>query len=114
MRTINTNTRRYCRAQAHHVIKQLLDGSRWFDVDPCPFDTYQITVKPEVKLPEPMGHRGMLFEQWLVNLQNVVGAQNPLSEEDREAYYDYFVAGMSPGAAYTQAQIDAGRKARAA
>ena len=42
----------YAQAQALTVAADLIAGSRWFEVEPLPFDQFRISVKPETTLPD--------------------------------------------------------------
>lgn len=92
----------YGKAQISSVITKLLDDSRWFKVEPLPHDTYLVYVKAEKPLPEPLGWKGLPFEDWICLVdRHFVGG---LTEEGRDDFMKYFLRGLSPSEAIYQDQ----------
>lgn len=83
--------------QALQVLDVLIADSRSFHYMPMPNDTVEITVKNEVSLPEPLGFKGMPFGEWITEVERALNTEEPLSEEVKNEFFDYFVAGDSPG-----------------
>lgn len=87
--------------QIQAVVRQLVSDSRWFEVDPEPFDVYTVTVKDEVTLPETLGLDGLnnqvSFEMWV----NSIGFYfyKDFTAEQKESLRPYFTRGLRPSEA---------------
>lgn len=96
----------YSKSQAPIVVASLLESSRWFAVDPMPFDCASITVKTEGCdiLPKQIGYDGMCWKEWIgmVDREFVGG----LAKEGKNDFREYFLRGLSPMEAVAQDQSD--------
>lgn len=90
----------YPKAQALALIPALIEESRWFEVEPFPFDVYCITVKNERPLPKPTGVNNagasVDFETWIASVEH---AYSEITDEGKAEFRDYFVRGLSPAEA---------------
>lgn len=87
--------------QIQSVVTQLLTDSRWFEVEPEPFDVYTVTVKDEVTLPEPLGLDGLRnpvgFDYWVASIGFYFYQE--LTPEQQESLRPYFTRGLRPSEA---------------
>lgn len=94
--------------QAVKIVGELMIESRWFSVDPEPFEVYSITVKPEVRLPPALGMneagQRVPFDSWIESVEKAQGQQ--LSAERKEEFQDYFLRGLLPQEAIDQDKAD--------
>lgn len=107
---VNTISQTYCKAQALALVAALIEDSRWFQVEPQPFDVYEITVKNEQPLPEPLGRtdvgQQVGFNDWLTAVERHFDAV--LDKDTREVFLDYFIRGLTPSEAIQQDREDEG------
>ena len=107
MKTISQN---YSRVQAAIVVASLLADSRWFEVEPQPFDVYTVTVKNERPLPEPLAPSGLAamlnFDEWIAEVEKHY--VDGLAPEAKEEFRSYFARGLTPSEVIYQDREDAG------
>ncbi len=93
---------KYAKWQIGSVIEKLLEQSRWFRVEPLPFDVFEVTVKEEhPALPKPLAptEAGQLIDaiEWLDQIDGqYVGGLTP---EGVREFSDYFYHGITPSEA---------------
>lgn len=100
MKTISQS---YRKDQLLDILPQLVEDSRWFQVEPLPFDVYAVTAKAERPLPPAVGlddaGNPTSFAGWAGQLKVDVQA---LNAEDTRCYLHYFHRGLSPAEAVKQ------------
>lgn len=105
MKTIYSN---YRKAQALAIVQLLIEESRWFQVEPEPFDVYSITVKAERELPVALGLNNagaeVPFMLWVTEVEDQYGRaldkSSPADANELRVFEDYFTRGLTPQQAF--------------
>lgn len=95
---------KYAKWQIGSVIEKLLEESRWFRIEPHPYDVYEVSVKDDRPLPQAKGVTAtghlVSLEEWLVDLERHFG--DDLSLEAKQEFSGYFYRGLTPSEAIYQ------------
>lgn len=85
--------------QALQVLDMLLEGRHCFHYMPLDNGTVEIAVTHETSLPDPLGFRGMTFDEWMIDVEREINTDEPLPDAARTEFFAYFITGDTPALA---------------